>query len=320
MVRRVTEVMKQVTPNYEIVYVNDGSPDDSLSILRELAEKDQRITVIIHSRNFNSQMALTSGLRYCTGNAAILMDGDLQDPPELIPSFVEQWLQGNDVVYGVRKSREEGICTHVCRRLFYALFQKLSYISIPANAGDFSLLDRKVITVLNQMPERDRFIRGLRAWVGFRQIGVPYHRAARFDGKKATSSWSGYIRYAKSGLLSFSRVPLELLFYAGILFTGLASFGIAYYLAMWLFLPPSASPPGLITLYLLILFFGGVQLLSISIVGEYVGKVFDEVKQRPLFVVKEIINDYRNSSHIHDVLAQPEIPETHSQNTKKHHV
>lgn len=292
--RRVTEVMREVTHTYEIIYVNDGSPDQSLELLREIAARDPRVTVISHARNFGPEMAFSTGLRYCTGDAAILLDGDLQDPPELFPAFVSKWLQGYDVVYGQRTTREEGWAIETLRKLFYRLMAKMAYIKVPSDAGDFSLLDRCVVDALNTMPERERFLRGMRAWVGFKQVGVPYHRRARFDGRKASSSLRGYFKYAKQGLFSFSHVPLEILGYLGMFFTIISFLLIIGYVTAWLFLPPAYSPPGLITLYLLILFFGGVQLLSLSIIGGYIGTIFDESKKRPHAVIAEIMNDYRN--------------------------
>ncbi len=293
MHRRVSEVMRGLTPNYEIIYVNDCSPDNALSILRELAATDPHLTVISHARNFGSHMAFTSGLKYCTGDAAVLLDGDLQDPPELISAFVEKWLAGYHVVYGVRTTREEGRLIHLLRKAFYRLWQRLSYIAVPVDAGDFSLLDRRAIDALNAMPEQDRFLRGMRAWVGFRQTGVPYHRLPRFDGRRPSSSLRGYVWYAKTGIMSFSRAPLELLGYLGLFFTLLSFVAIIGYTIAWFALPAEKSPPGLLTLYILLLFFGGVQLLSISIVGEYVGKTFEESKRRPHYIIDEIINDYR---------------------------
>lgn len=293
MHRRVSAVMQQITPNYEIIYVNDGSPDNALQILRALAEKDPHLTVITHARNFGSHMAFSTGLRYCNGDAAIMLDGDLQDPPELFPALVTKWLEGSQVVYGVRTSREEGWLIHTCRRMFYRLWQKLSYIQIPVDAGDFSLLDRKAIDALNALPERDRFLRGMRAWIGFRQAGVPYHRLERFDKRPPSSTLRGYVWYAKSGILSFSRAPLELLGYLGMFFTAISFFAIFIYVILWFLLPPESSPPGLITLYLLVLFFGGLQLLCLSIIGEYIGKIFDEAKHRPHAVIESILNDHR---------------------------
>lgn len=293
MYNRITEIMRDVTPHYEIIYVNDCSPDNARSLLKELAARDNRLTVITHARNFNSQMAFTSGLRYCTGDAAITIDGDLQDPPSLFPTFVRKWLEGYQVVYGIRVSREESRLLHLLRKIFYRTLRAFSYVHIPVDAGDFCLLDRRVIDVLNAMPERDRFFRGLRSWVGFRQVGVPYHRLGRFDGRKPYSSLCGYFWYAKNGIFSFSRVPLEFLSYVGLFFTACAFFAIVGYLVSWLLLPDEYTPSGFITLYIFALFFGGIQLLSISIVGEYVGKIFEEVKRRPPYIIDDIINDHR---------------------------
>lgn len=293
MYKQVTDVMKGITDEYEIIYVNDCSPDGSIEILKDLAAQDKRLTIISHSRNFSSQMAFASGLQYCTGDAAIILDGDLQDPPALFPEMVKKWLEGFDVVYGVRTSREEGWLIHSCRKVFYRLFQRLSYIRMPVDAGDFSLMDRKVIDALNSMPERDRFLRGLRAWAGFKQAGVEYNRLDRFDGRRPSSSLHGYIWYAKNGIISFSRAPLEWITYLGLFFTALSFIAIVGYLVAWALLPPEFSPPGLITIYLLVLFFGGIQLLSLSVIGEYIGKIFDEVKQRPPYIIDDIQNDYR---------------------------
>lgn len=293
MYNRITGIMRNVTPHYEIIYINDCSPDNALSLLKELAARDKRLTVITHSRNFNSQMAFTSGLRYCTGDAAITIDGDLQDPPSLFPAFVRKWLEGYQVVYGIRVSREERRPIHLLRKIFYRTLRAFSYVHIPVDAGDFCLLDRRVIDVLNAMPERDRFFRGLRSWVGFRQVGVPYHRLGRFDGRKPYSSLCGYFWYAKNGIFSFSRVPLEFLSYVGLFFTTCAFVAIVGYLVSWLFLPDEYTPSGFMTLYVFALFFGGIQLLSVSIVGEYVGKIFEEVKRRPPYVIDDIINDHR---------------------------
>src|SRR3989344_5803316 len=196
-------------------------------------------------------MAFTSGLAVCTGDAAILMDGDLQDPPELIPQFFEQWRLGYDVVYGIRVKRDESPLLQVCYKLFYRIFKLMSYVAVPLDAGDFSLLDRKVINELHRLPERDRFIRGLRAWVGFKQTGVPYVRLKRLFGTSTNSLWKNF-RWAIKGIFSFSDVPLQM-----------------------------------ITQFLLLVL-GSVQLLVLSILGEYLGKIFEEVKQRPHFIVKSM--------------------------------
>ena len=187
MYRRLTEVLAQVTPHYEIIFVNDNSPDNAEEILLDIAGRDQRVTVISHSRNFGSQMAFTSGMRQSLGAAVILMDGDLQDPPETIPVLIAEWNEGFDVVYGVREKRRESPVMEAARKLFYRLYRRLSYIDVPVDAGDFSVMSRRVVDAMLLMPERDRFLRGLRSWVGFRQTGVPYVRAARFAGESTNS-------------------------------------------------------------------------------------------------------------------------------------
>src|SRR3989344_5739394 len=187
--KRLTKVLKKITPRYEIIYVNDASPDNSEHILKKLAKKDKRLTVIVHSRNFGAQNAFSTGMKYARGDAVVIMDGDLQDPPELIEKFVKKWLEGYDVVYGSRKKREKSMGKYLewAYHYFYVIFNKLSYISVPLDAGDFSLMDRKVINHINDLPEKDRFLRGLRAWVGFKQIGIDYIRPERFSGKSTHS-------------------------------------------------------------------------------------------------------------------------------------
>ena len=181
---RLTAVLKKVTPNYEIIYVNDASPDRSKEILERLAKKDDHLIVILHSRNFGAQNAFSTGMKYATGEAVVIMDGDLQDPPELIEKFVKKWLEGYDVAYGSRRKREKslGKLWEQIYHLFYVIFSKLSYVKVPQDAGDFSLMDRKVVDAINALSEKDRFIRGLRAWVGYKQIGVDYVRPERFSG------------------------------------------------------------------------------------------------------------------------------------------
>jgi dolichol-phosphate mannosyltransferase len=198
MYKRLSLVLAGITSNYEIVFVNDGSPDNSEQVLAELAENDKKLVVINHSRNFSSQNAFTSGMTIATGDAVVLLDGDLQDPPEIIPKFVEKWLCGYDVIYGVRAKREASVFLRTSYKIFYRLLNKLSYIRVPLDSGDFSLLDRKVVNAINALPEKDRFIRGLRAWVGFKQTGVPYERPARMFGQ-STNSLLTNIRWAKKG-------------------------------------------------------------------------------------------------------------------------
>lgn len=292
MHERLTKTFAKITPNYEIIFVNDGSPDDSETVLAELAKRDEHVVAITHTRNFSSQNAFTSGMAVATGDAVVLLDGDLQDPPELIEDFAKKWLEGFQVVYGVRKKREATLFLRVAYKLFYRLFQKLSYIQVPLDAGDFSLMDRAVVDALNSMPERDRFMRGLRAWVGFTQTGVEYARPERMFGV-TTNSLVKNIRWAKKGIFSFSYTPLEIISYLGFIIVILSVLGILGYIASYFLFPQALGTRGIQTIIVLVLFMGGVQLLSISIIGEYIGKIFEEVKQRPKYIVKSILNDPR---------------------------
>ena len=293
MHRRLVEVFKRVTPNYELLWVNDNSPDNAEELLNEIAASDPRVTVISHSRNFGSQMAFTSGMQQSLGEAVVLMDGDLQDPPEVIPDFVSGWLKGFDVVYGVRKSRRESRLMESARKVFYRLYRRLSYIDMPLDSGDFSLMSRRVVNSVLEMPERDRFLRGLRSWVGFRQTGVAYERAERFAGE-STNSFLDNIRWAKRGIFSFSYKPLEMISGLASIVTVLA--GIAIVLAIARYISNPDAPAGFMTLLVTILFLGAVQLFSISIVAEYLGRVFEEVKQRPRYIVRGILNDHKTDS------------------------
>ncbi|MDA7753038.1 glycosyltransferase family 2 protein, partial [Candidatus Pelagibacter sp.] len=224
MHKRLTDVFTKIGCNYEIIFVNDGSPDNSEKILEKICLDDEKTTAIFHSRNFNSQNAFTSGMLQSTGDAVILLDGDLQDPPEIIEVFVEKWLEGFDVVYGSRINRDTSKLMNYAYKSFYRIFNKLSYLEIPLDAGDFSLMDRKVVNEINNAKEKDRFIRGLRAWVGFKQIGVPYHRPERLFGK-STNNFFKNVKWAKKGIFSYSYLPLEFMSffsYVIVLISGLA--------------------------------------------------------------------------------------------------
>ncbi len=284
MLKRLHAVMKDVTPNYEIVYVNDASPDGAEAVLAEHFKKDKRLSVITHARNFGSQNVFTSGIANSTSDAVVLMDGDLQDPPEMIPKFVTKWLEGYDVVYGVRQRRRSGIFLQIAYKIFYRLYRKLSYVDIPLDAGDFSLMDRRVADILVQMPERDRFLRGLRAWVGFKQTGIPYTRQARFSGE-STNSVRDNIRWAKKGIFSLSFKPLEWISYVAASMVLVSALAILIYLYFYF---RYGAPSGFVTLLVVTLFLGGVQLLCFFVIAEYLGRVFEEVKQRPRFIVRDI--------------------------------
>lgn len=287
MYERLKKTFKKMGVNYEIVFINDASPDDSETVIRKIATKDRRVVGINHTRNFGSQMAFTSGMKLATGDAVVLLDGDLQDPPELIEKFFPLWNKGYDVVYGVRVKREAPSLMQLGYKVFYRIFQKLSYIKVPVDAGDFSLMDRKVVDALNQLPEKDRFIRGLRAWVGFKQTGVPYTRPERMFGK-TTNNLHRNFGWARKGLFSFSYVPLEMITYCSLFVAVLSFLGILAQIILKILYPD--TPRGLPITLISILFLGSIQLLSLSILGEYIGKIFEEVKNRPMFIIKDIIN------------------------------
>lgn len=287
MAERLVQCFEKIGVDYEIIFVNDGSPDDTQSVLDTLAEENPKVKGITHSRNFGSQSAFTSGMKRATGDACILLDGDLQDPPELIEKFYEKWREGFDVVYGVRVRREMPSVTEFGYKAFYRLFQSLAYVRVPLDAGDFSLIDRRVMTVLNALPERDRFVRGLRAWAGFRQTGVPYVRPERMFGRSTNNLWSN-IRWARKGIFSFSYVPLELISVGALVVSFLSLVaGVAQIVAkvVW-----PEVPQGVPTIIVVSLFLGSIQLFSVAFLAEYVGKIFEEVKQRPQFVVTKLLN------------------------------
>ena len=287
MHERLSKTFREIGCNYEIIFVNDGSPDDSERVLRTIAEKDSHVTVITHSRNFSSQNAFLSGMSVATGDAVVLLDGDLQDPPEIIVKFFAKWQEGFDVVYGVRTVRDATLFLRFAYKLFYRIFNKLSYVSVPRDAGDFSLIDRKVVDILIAMPESDMFIRGLRAWVGFKQTGIPYHRPERMFGK-TTNNILKNVRWAKKGIFSFSYEPLELVFYLATSVSFVALLAIVLYVI--LYFRNTDSPRGTSTIIVFILFFSSIQLICVSIIGEYLGRIFEEVKKRPKYIVKDIIN------------------------------
>jgi polyisoprenyl-phosphate glycosyltransferase len=285
MHQRLTDVFSALAVDYEIIFVNDGSPDDTDSVLKELTTKDHHVLAIEHSRNFGSQNAFVSGMQLATGDAVVLLDGDLQDPPEVIPALYEKWRQGNDVVYGRRAKREASTLMSLCYKGFYRIFRRVSCVSMPLDAGDFSLIDRKVVSELLALPESDQFLRGLRAWVGFKQTGVDYARPERAFGR-STNSLRKNIGWAKKGIFSFSALPVELLGYAGAVLTAVSLLAVICQLIDCLRRPE--VPHGIAIVIALILFFGGVNLLAIAVLGEYVIRIFDESKRRPKFIRKAI--------------------------------
>lgn len=286
MHKRLAKVFRKIGVDYEIIFVNDGSPDNTENILRKIISKDSHVIGINHSRNFSSQMAFTSGMEIAKSDAVVLLDGDLQDPPEIIEKFYAKWKQGFDVVYGIRTKREAPLYMAIMYKLFYRIFHKMSYVRMPLDAGDFSLIDNRIVQILKQFPERDRFLRGLRAWVGFKQTGVPYVRPERMFGK-TTNSLLKNINWASKGIFSFSYVPLQIIALISFVVFSVALLAIVVQIILRILLPN--TPQGTTTVLISILFIGAIQLLGISVLGQYIGKIFEEVKQRPKYIVKSII-------------------------------
>lgn len=282
---RLTRVFTALGVKYEIIFVNDGSPDDADSVLKELTAKDAQVIAIEHSRNFGSQNAFVSGMQIAIGDAVILLDGDLQDPPELISEFYAKWREGNEVVYGRRREREGSPLLALCCRVFYRIFRGVSYVPVPLDAGDFALMDRRVVRELLALPETDQFLRGLRAWVGFKQTGVEYVRPQRPFGR-STHSWLANVWWAKKAIFSFTFAPIELLGYTGAVLTALSFLAVVYQLVDILRSPK--VPHGISTLIVLVVFFGSLNLLAIATIGEYLIKIFEEAKRRPKFIRKAI--------------------------------
>ncbi|MBV8364391.1 MAG: glycosyltransferase family 2 protein [Candidatus Eremiobacteraeota bacterium] len=270
---------------YEIIIVNDGSSDGTLETARQMIARYPALRVVNLSRNFGHQLAATAGIDVARGDAIVLIDSDLQDPPELIDTFVERWRQGYDVVYAVRRSRKgESRFKIASARWFYRLEQRLTNIQIPLDTGDFRLISRRVADVLRQSREKHRFLRGLTSWAGFAQIGVPYDREARHAGK-SKYSLSKMLRFAIDGLTSFSEIPLRFATYVGFLVSGLS---FVYAIVILALKFAHRNTPGYTSMMVAILFLGGVQLITIGILGEYVGRIYDQSKHRPLYVIDRI--------------------------------
>ncbi len=282
---RLTAALAPLGLDYEIVFVNDGSQDRTLALLRDLADRDPRVVAVDLARNFGHQVAISAGLDHSRGAAVIIMDADLQDPPEVLPQFIAKWREGYDVVYAIREQRKEGPLKRAAYALFYRLLKRIAHIDIPLDAGDFCIMDRRVVDLLNGMPERNRFVRGIRTWVGFNQTGLAYERHARHAGKPKYT-FKKLIYLALDGLISFSFVPLRMISLAGLAVSLLSILiAIAYTIQK---LTIGLSPPGFATLVVAIFFLAGIQLITIGVIGEYVGRIFEEVKARPLYVTRQV--------------------------------
>jgi len=287
--RRVSEVMKSTRKPWELVLVDDGSTDGSTDMILELAKKDKHVRPVIFARNFGHQVAVTAGLDYARGEAVVIIDADLQDPPELILEMAEKWRDGYEVVYAVRAEREgESWFKLWTASLFYRIIYRITDVKIPLDTGDFRLMDRKVVNVMNQMRERHRFLRGMSAWVGFKQVGIEYKRAARTAGE------TGYpfrkmFRLAINAVTGFSYFPLQVATYVGFISAGIAA--VAIPVVIYMRVTGSQAFFGQATTLIAVLFLGGVQLISLGVLGEYIGRLYDEAKGRPLYIVRDAPKD-----------------------------
>jgi len=285
--RRIGEIMEQTGESWELVLINDGSVDRTLEIMRELHATDSRVHYIDFARNFGHQIAVTAGIDYAQGDAVIIIDADLQDPPELILEMIEEWLEGYEVVYAVRTERKgESWFKLFTAKLFYRLIYRITDVNIPLDTGDYRLMDRKVVNALKQMKERHRFIRGMTSWVGFKQTGVYYTREERFAGE-TKYPFRRMFKFALDAVTSFSFFPLQMAMYLGFIIAGLSALGVIGVIIARLF--GNQAFFGQATTLVMVLFLGGVQLISLGIIGEYLGRIYDEVKGRPMYVVNEAV-------------------------------
>ena len=288
LLNRLQTVLKQQQISSEIILVDDGSTDGTLPILQEFANKNNEVKLIVFSRNFGNQAAVSAGLNYCIGECAIIIDADLQDPPELLPELIAKWQEGYEVVFAQRVARKgESLFKKITASIFYRLLQKLTQVDIPPDTGDFRLIDRKVITTLNEMPEKNRFLRGMVSWAGFRQTGITYVRQERFAGETKFPFFK-MLKFALTGITSFSFVPLQLASYFGFMVSAGAFISGLYVLYLKFFTDKTIQ--GWTSLMIALLFLGGIQLITLGIIGEYIGRMSDEVKQRPAYLIREMVN------------------------------
>jgi len=283
---RIKKVLVTLEPeiSHEVIFVNDGSTDRSLLLLKELSKKDKTIRVLNLSRNFGHQLAITAGIDNARGDAVVVIDGDLQDPPEVILEMIGKWKEGYQVVYGVRNKRDgESIFKLVTAKYFYKFMQQLSDVKMPLDAGDFRLMDRQVVNALSEIREENRYIRGLISWIGFKQCGIQYDRDSRYAGE-TKFNFSKMLRFAFDGITSFSDKPLLISSRMGILIT-ICSFLMMLWLIISKIINPQSSIQGWTSMLVVILFMGGVQLISIGILGEYIGRIYRETKNRPLYII-----------------------------------
>lgn len=292
LLRRLKTTMEKITSNWEVIYINDNSPDNSEKVLIEQAKKNSWLTVISHARNFGAQTAFTTGMQQASGDAVVIMDGDLQDPPELIEEFCKRWLSGYETVYGIRAHRQENWLRNLGYKIFYRILRNISYLDIPLDAGEFSLMDRVVVDVILACPENDRLIRGLRAYAGFNQSGIEFERPKRYSGE-STQSLLDYFMWAYQSFTSFSLAPLRLITIIAFTMTGATIVLLAFYLISYFF--GFENPRGYVTIVSLVLGIGAIVMFSLGVIGEYIGRLFLEIKSRPQPVIRTLVNDHRSA-------------------------
>lgn len=285
---RISQVMEKLGNNYELIFINDGSSDSTPHLLTQLHTENKQVKIINFSRNFGHQTAVTAGLNYTQGEIIAVLDADLQDPPEVLPNFFEKIQEGYDVVYAIRKNRKEKQSMKFMYSFFYRLLKIVANIDIPLDSGDFCVMRRNVVDAINSLPERNRFVRGLRSWVGFKQIGLAYERDMRRGGK-SKYSMSKLMKLAFDGIFSFSYVPLQTMFYVGLASLIVSFIGSVIAVYMRFFTTAYKQVPGFATTIILIMFVGGVQLFSLGIMGEYMRRVYDEVKQRKPYIIESLM-------------------------------
>ena len=280
---RLAKALNSTSIHSEVILVDDGSTDGSFEIAKSIQERDNRVKVISLSRNFGQQSAITAGLSEACGEAVIVMDVDLQDPPEMIPALIEKFNEGYDVVYAVREKRKEGIIKRFCYRAFYRMLSKLSPVKLPVDTGDFCIMSRRIIDLLNSLPERNRYIRGLRSWFGWAQVGIPYERDRRYKGE-SKYTLGKLLSLALDGIVSFARLPFQILFFLGLAIIGATSVAL---LMCLLFLLTGISISLIIWILLFLLIFSGIQFICLGLIGEILGHISDEVKHRPHYIIRD---------------------------------
>jgi len=283
---RLKSTFQKIDRSFEIIFINDGSYDNSKKLLLKIAKKDKRVKIITFSRNFGHMSAINAGLSYSSGRKVAVMDADMQDPPSVIEKMYKKSLEGYDVVYGIKKKRKEGFLRKFLFKLFYKILDKISSLRMPLDAGTFSILDRKIVDIIVDLPERNKYFSGLRAWAGFKQTGVVYERGKRHKGKEA--SFSRLFKLAMDGIISFSFVPLKIASILGFIFSAFSFVLIIVLFVLKFFV--NLGIVGWTSTISTVLFIGGIQLITLGIIGEYLARIYDEVKRRPEYIIEEKIN------------------------------